>query len=69
MVVSTKAKTYVPEYGSYYLTLDQIREYYYPKYISVAELKVQSIGTTIMLDEDIITIIPERIEKYKCPKK
>ena len=69
MVVSTKAKTYVAEYRSFYLTLDQIKEHYYPKYISVGELKIQTVGSTIMLNEDIITIIPEQVEKYKTPVK
>ena len=69
MVVSTKTKAYVAEYRSFYLTLDQIKEYYYPKHISVGELKIQTVGSTIMLNEDIITIIPEPVEKYTLPVK
>jgi hypothetical protein len=57
------------EEGSYYLTLDQIREYYYPKHISVGEINLQSVGSTIMINNDIITILGEPVEKYKTPKK
>lgn len=55
--------------GNYYLTLDQIREHYYPKYISVTELNLQTVGTTITINNDTITIMGERIEKYKVPTK
>lgn len=55
--------------GNYYLTLDQIREHYYPKYISVGEINIQTVGTTITINNDTITIIGERIEKYKVPTK
>lgn len=68
MVVKSKAKAEVVE-GHYYLTLDQIRTYYYPKHISVGEINIQRVGSTIMINNDIITIIPEQIEKYKVPKK
>ena len=68
MVVKSKAKAEVVE-GQYYLTLDQIREFYYPKYISVGEINMQKVGSTIMINNDIITIMGERIEKYKTPVK
>lgn len=66
--VKSKPRPEISE-GNYYLTLQQIRECYYPKHISVAELNLQTIGSTIMLDHDIITIISEPIERYKVPSK
>ena len=68
MVVKSKAKVEIVE-GNYYLTLNQIREYYYPKHISVGEINVQSVGTTITINNDTITIIGEPVEKYKVPEK
>lgn len=68
MTVKSKPKVEIVE-GHYYLTLDQIREFYYPKYISVSEINVQSVGTTIMINNDIITIMAEPVEKYSTPKK
>ena len=68
MVVKSKAKVEIVE-GNYYLTLDQIREYYYPKHISVGEINVQTVGTTITINNDTITIIGEPVEKYKVPEK
>lgn len=68
MTVKSKPKVEIVE-GHYYLTLAQIREHYYPKHISVSEINVQSIGTTIMVNNDIITIIGEPVEKYSLPKK
>jgi hypothetical protein len=66
--VKSKPKADIVE-GNYYLTLDQIREYYYPKHISVAEINVQSVGTTITINNDTITILGDPIEKYKVPEK
>lgn len=66
--VKSKPRPEIVE-GHYYLTLQQIRDHYYPKHISVAELNVQTIGTTIMINNDIITIITEPVEKYKTPIK
>lgn len=66
--VKSKPRPEIAE-GNYYLTLQQIRDHYYPKHISVAELNIQTVGSTIMLDHDVITIMSEPIEKYKLPKK
>ena len=66
--VKSKPKAEIVE-GTYYLTLDQIREFYYPKHMSVSEINVQSIGTTITINNDTITIIPEVIDRYSVPKK
>lgn len=66
--VKSKPKPEIVE-GNYYLTLQQIRECYYPKHISVSELNIQTIGTTIMLDHDVITIMSDPVEKYKLPQK
>ena len=66
MTVKSKPKVEVVE-GNYYLTLNQIKEHYYPKYISVSEINSQSIGTTITINNDTITIMSEPVEKYKIP--
>lgn len=68
MTVKSKPKAEIVE-GHYYLTLDQIREFYYPKYISVGEINIQTVGSTIMINNDIITIMGEPVEKYKTPTK
>lgn len=68
MTVKSKPKPEIVE-GHYYLTLDQIREFYYPKYISVGEINIQTVGSTIMINNDIITIMGEPVEKYKTPTK
>lgn len=68
MAVKSKPKAEIVE-GHYYLTLNQIREFYYPKYISVGEINIQTVGTTIMINNDIITIIGELVDKYKTPTK
>ena len=66
--VKSKPKAEIVE-GHYYLTLEQIKEFYYPKHINVSEINIQSVGSTIMVNNDIITIIPEPIDKYTTPKK
>lgn len=68
MTVKSKPKPEIVE-GHYYLSLDQIREFYYPKYISVGEINIQTVGSTIMINNDIITIMGEPVEKYKTPTK
>lgn len=68
MTIKSKPKAEIIE-GHYYLTLDQIREFYYPKHISVSEINIQSVGSTIMINNDIITIISEPVERYSLPKK
>lgn len=68
MPVKSKPKAEIVE-GHYFLTLDQIRSFYYPKHISVGEINLQRVGSTIMINNDIITIIPEPVEKYKTPVK
>ena len=67
MPVKSKPKVEIVE-GHYYLTLGQLREFYYPKHMSVGEINMQKVGCTIMINNDIITIIPESVEKYKTPK-
>ena len=67
MGVKSKAKVEIVE-GHYYLTLNQIREFYYPKHMTVSEINMQKVGSTIMVNNDIITIMGERVEKYKTPK-
>lgn len=68
MPVKTKKREEPGKEGkSYHLTLDEIKEYYYPKHISVAEIKSQTVGTTITIDCDTISILPEKIDKYPKP--
>jgi hypothetical protein len=66
--VKSKPRPEIVE-GNYYLTLQQIRECYYPKHISIGELNLQTVGTTITIDHDTITIMADPIEKYKVPSK
>jgi len=68
MPVKTKKREEPGKEGkSYHLTLDEIKEYYYPKHISVAEIKSQTVGTTITIDCDTICILPEKVDKYPKP--
>lgn len=68
MPVKTKKREEPGKEGKvYFLTLDQIREFYYPKHISVAEIKAQTVGTTITVDCDTITILPEKVDRYHKP--
>jgi len=69
MPVTTKKPEAVSKVGkNYHLTLDELRYYYYPKHISVAEMKSQTVGTTITVDSDIISIIPNKVDRYPKPK-
>lgn len=68
MTVTTKREPIGKVGKVYHLTLEEIREYYYPKHISVAELKSQKVGTTITVDCDTISIIPEKIKNYPKPE-
>lgn len=68
MPISTKKRDEPGKEGkNYHLTLEEIREYYYPKHISVAEMKAQQVGTTITIDCDRITILREKIKNYPKP--
>jgi len=50
---------------SYYLTLFEIKQYYYPKHISVKEIDKQSIGTTITLNDEDQVYILDKEYNYK----
>lgn len=68
MPVSTKKPEPIGKVGkNYQLTLDELRYYYYPKHISVAEMKSQTVGTTITVDCDVITLIPVKVDRYPKP--
>lgn len=68
MAVKTRKREEPGKEGkNYFLTIDEIKEYYYPKHISVAEIKCQRLGTTITIDCDRITIISEKNDKYSKP--
>ena len=68
MAVKTKKREEPGKEGkTYHLTLDELKHYYNPKHISVTEIKQQRVGTTITVDCDTISIIPERIDKYPKP--
>ena len=66
-MITSKPRKIYEEGNNYYLTMDQLRNYYCPKHITSSECRIQSIGTTITINGDTITIIPHFIEKYKTP--
>ena len=68
MPVKTKKREEPGKEGkNYFLTLDEIKEYYYPKHINITEIKCQKVGTTITIDCDRISIISEPIKNYPKP--
>ena len=66
-MITSKPRKIYEEGKNYYMTMDQLCDYYCPKYISSAECRIQSIGSTITINGDTITIIPYFIKKYKTP--